>query len=212
MIATKDELPRGWKVSLEIKPFAIYGGWSNVLHATIGRDVGRHGDRTPGIWFLPGTTRMHICSTVNGNTNYCHNTVPLPKDKQNKIIVQQVQNPNNYQYYYQIFINGKKVHEILNQQTQIFNNVKYYASDPWYYPAKATIDKFRLETYKHKGKDFLLLHQETILTVRFRNPFSIFGRYKRMLWPQALRHQIIFRGLNKFSGKDGTNEHAQRAK
>ena len=181
LIATKDELPRGWKVSLEINPFAIYGGWSNVLHATIGRDVGRHGDRTPGIWFLPGTTRMHICSTLNGNANYCYNTPALPKDRQNKIIVQQVQNLNNYQYYYQIFINGKKVHEVLNQQTQIFNNVKYYASNPWYYPAKATIDKFRLETYKHLGKDLLLLNQDTIPTVRLKNLFSFSGRYKRML-------------------------------
>ena len=69
MIASKGELPRGWKVSFKINPFAIYGEWSNVLHATIGHDAGRHGDRTPGIWFLPGTTRLHTCSTVNGNTN-----------------------------------------------------------------------------------------------------------------------------------------------
>ena len=151
LIATKDELPRGWKVSFEINPFAIYGGWSNIIHATIGRDVGRHGDRTPGIWFLPGTTRMHICSTVNGKANYRYNTAALPLNKQSTVSVQQVQSPKNHQYYYQIYIDGKKAHEILNKSPQIFKNVKYYAGVPWHNPAKATIDKFRLETYKHKS-------------------------------------------------------------
>ena len=39
--------------------------------------------------------------------------------------------------YYQIFINGKRVVNELNEKPKIFNNVKYYASDPWYVPGKA---------------------------------------------------------------------------
>ena len=146
-------MPRGWEVSFKINPSAIHGGWSNIIHATIGRDLGRHGDRTPGIWFLPGTTRMHICSTVNGNLNYCYNTAALPLNKQSTVTVKQVQLPKNHQYYYQIYIDGKKVHEILNESPQIFKNVKYYASDPWYNPAKAFFADFKLITYGHKGKE-----------------------------------------------------------
>ena len=94
---------------------------------------------------------MHICSTVNGNANYCYNTPALPLNKQSTVTVKQVQSPKNHQYYYQIYIDGKKVHEILNESPQTFNNVKYYASDPWYHPAKAFVTDFKLVTYEHKG-------------------------------------------------------------
>ena len=153
LIANRPVLLRGWKVSLKIHPTGIYGGWSNILHATIGRDLGRHGDRTPGIWFLPGTTRMHICSTVNGNPNYCFNSKALPLHKESRIVIKQVQRLINYQYYYQVIIDGKKVVDVLNENAQIFKNVKYYASDKWYHPAKASISNFHLVTYKHIGKN-----------------------------------------------------------
>ena len=151
MIATKDVLPRGWKVSFKLNPLGVEKGWSSVLHATIGKNHGRHGDRTPGVWFLSGTTRMHICSTVNGNANYCYNTAVLPLNIQSTVSVQQIQSPKNHQYYFQIYINGKKVHEILNESPQIFNNVKYYASNPWYNPAKAVLTDFKMVTYEHKS-------------------------------------------------------------
>ena len=72
--------------------------------------------------------------------------------KASTIIVQQVQSPETYLYFYQVFVNGKQVVNILNDRPQIFNDVKYYASDPWHNPAKATITNFKLVTYEHKGK------------------------------------------------------------
>ena len=152
LIATKDVLPRGWKVSFKLNPFGIEKDWSSVLHATIGKNHGRYGDRTPGIWFSPGTTKLTICSAVNGNVNYCYSSV-LSKNKETTIVVQQVQSQKNHQYYFQVYINGKKAHEILNKSPQIFKNVKYYAGDPWYNPAKAVLTDFKLVTYKHKGED-----------------------------------------------------------
>ena len=142
---------RGWTVSLQINPFNTVNGWPNVLHATIGKDRGRFGDRTPAIWFHPSTTKMHICSAVNGNKNYCYNSAALPLHKYSTIVIQQIQLGHNHQYYYQIFINGKRVLNILNHHPKVFKNVKYYASDPWYNPAKATIRHFRLSMYNHNG-------------------------------------------------------------
>ena len=49
-------------------------------------------------------------------------------------------------------MNGKRFVDILNDRPQIFNDVKYYASDPWHNPAKAVIANFELVTYEHKGK------------------------------------------------------------
>ena len=151
VIKTVKDLPRGWKISFKLFPFAIVGGFSSVLHATIGNDVGRHGDRIPGIWSYPDK-RLYICSSVNGNANLCIFTkTALPLFNHSTVVVQQIQSPGNDQYYYQVDINGNRIYDTLNQQPMIFNNVKYYASDPWYNPAKAILTEFDLVTYKHKG-------------------------------------------------------------
>ena len=154
LIAERETLLRGWKLSFTLNPFGTVKGWSNILHGTIGKDNGRNGDRIPGIWFYSQSTKLHICSSVNGNMDYCYNSAPIPLHKNNLIQIQQVQLESNHQYYYQIFINDKRVLNILNKVPLTFKNVKYYASDPWYNPAHATIHNFNLTMIKHKGKIF----------------------------------------------------------
>ena len=146
-------LPRGWRVTLQVRPSGTVYGWSNVLHATIGKNIARYGDRIPGIWFNSGSTRLHICSAVNGNKNYCYNSPSLHRYKFTKITIQQVQKRSyGNHYFYQIYINGKKVVDVLNRRAQIFRNVKCYAGDPWYHAAKANIKNFKLSTFRHKGE------------------------------------------------------------
>ena len=153
VITSKSVLPRGWKVTLQVRPSGTIYGWSNILHATIGKNIARYGDRTPGIWFHSASTRLHICSAVNGNKNYCYNSPSLHRYKFTTITIQQVQKRSyGNHYFYQIYINGKKVVDVLNSRAQIFRNVKYYAGDPWYHAAKANIRNFRLSTFKHQGK------------------------------------------------------------
>ena len=152
LIAKPKILLRGWRVSFKINPFGTINGWTNILHATIGRNHGKYGDRTPGIWFHSKTTKLFICSAVNGNTNYCYTSSPIPLHKTSSIIVQQVQWEKDFQYYYQIFINGKNVFSLLNHLPKVLKDVKYYASNPWHTPAKATFSNFKLAMFKHKGK------------------------------------------------------------
>ena len=152
LIATRKTLPRGWSLSVTINPYGTVDGWSNILHATIGKNDQRYGDRTPGIWFIPKTTKLHICSAVNGKLSYWVDTHAIPLHKNSLIRIEQSQSRENHQYYYQIFINEKRVCNILNKNPQSFNNVKYYASDPWFEPAHATISNFKLTVFKHKGK------------------------------------------------------------
>ena len=75
----------------------------------------------------------------------------MPYFKNSTIIVQQIQSLDNYQYYLQVYVNGIRFHNILNENPMTFNDVEYYASDPWYKPAKAILTDFDLVTYKHKG-------------------------------------------------------------
>ena len=154
LIAEKETLLRGWKLSFTLNPFGTVKGWSNILHGTIGKDHGRNGDRTPGIWFRSQTTKLYICSSVNGDNNYCYNSAPIPLHENTSIQIQQVQLESNHQYHYQIFINKKRMLNTLNKVPMAFKNVKYYASDPWYNPAHATISNFNLTMMKYNGKIF----------------------------------------------------------
>ena len=142
-------MQRAWSLSFVINPFGTVGGYSSILHATVGNNKNNYGDRTPGIWFNPGTTSLLICSAVNGNKNYCITTTPLLLYKNSSIKVRQIVNErqNRYFYYYQIYINGKAILNIQNKKPKVFKKVKYYASDPWYTPAKATISDFKLTMF-----------------------------------------------------------------
>ena len=153
MKITKIKLTRGWDVSFEITPFGTVSGWSNIMHATTGGDDDVYGARTPGIWFISGTTKLRICSAINGDKTYCLDSDPIPLNKESKIIVQQIQaEDGGDQYYFKFFINDKKVKSVLNTQPKVFYNVTYYTSSPWYQPAKAKINNFKLELFNHKGE------------------------------------------------------------
>ena len=157
MVTERSKLKRGWKVSFKIRPTEVVSGWSNIMHATTGGNIAQYGDRTPGIWFHSQTTKLHICSAVNGNKNYCFNSEPLPLNKESFIAVLQIQtNENSPQYTYEIFINGVKVLSVFNDKPEKFENVKYYASDPWYQSAKATITDFKVNVYKHTGERYYM--------------------------------------------------------
>ena len=65
---TRKVLGKSWTVRFEIKPFRTRPGWSNVLHATTGGNNGVYGYRTPGVWMISNTRRLHICSAVNGKS------------------------------------------------------------------------------------------------------------------------------------------------
>ena len=145
----KDILPRGWKVSFKIIPTDIVKDWSSILHATQGGDFENDGDCTPAVWFKPNSLKPFICSSVNGDKYYCYTFPDLPFYKVATIRIQQIQSTSNHRYYYEIYINKNKVQRQINKEPHSFKNVKYYASDPFYEPAKAKFDDFELTTFKH---------------------------------------------------------------
>ena len=155
---TKKTLQRGWKLSFEVNPVGEIGGYSSIIHATINGDIGSPGRRTPAVWFISNTRKMHIASDVGGNSNYYYNTkVDLPRNRFSTVVIQQIQQ-HDLSYHYQIIINGRIVHSVYNSQPKIFHNVKYYASDPWYNPARAMIRNVNLEQYNHRGIILSLIH------------------------------------------------------
>ena len=156
-------LQRGWSVSFTIKPTGVVTRWSSIIHATLGGNRKRYGDRTPAIWFKPRTTKLVICSAISGDKNKCYTSPPLPKNKFSRIFIRQFQK-KDFKYYFQIFINGKKKLDIVNTKPRIFKNVKYYGSDPWYIAAKAELKAFVLKMFPHKGKRTDLLKNFILYT------------------------------------------------
>lgn len=51
-----------YTLSMNILPRSInYGGWGEIVHfTTTGNDCCTPGERMPGIWFIPRTTRLHV--------------------------------------------------------------------------------------------------------------------------------------------------------
>lgn len=135
--------PYYW-LSLKIKPIQKIPAWGSIVHLTTGGDVAKLGYRTPAVFFHANTFKLHICSSINGNRNYCWNSpFQLPHNKYSRIAIgQQVVNGH---LLYRILYNGKQVFSVRVNKPYTFKKVIAYGADPWYAPAKAVIKdlKFR---------------------------------------------------------------------
>ena len=111
-------------------------GWHNILHFTTGEDLGKPGSRIPAVWMHmslgnENAKPLYICSDVNGNSNYCRTSSPIPINTPTKIQISQWK-PLRTDPYYQILINGKQQHAVYIKSHAVHHNVSLYASDPWY--------------------------------------------------------------------------------
>ena len=83
------------------------------------------------MWFHEnGNGGLHIAAPINGDINRYFNTKPLALKEWTNVEISQ--NLEESVYVYAIKINGEKVFTEENKQAKIFENVKVYASDPWY--------------------------------------------------------------------------------
>ena len=102
-------------------------GWKSLFHVTTGEDEGE-GGRIPAV-FVNSDKYFHICYHVNGNTGYCQNyNYELNEEYHFEIS----QNKNSKgEAIYNIKVNGKTFHEIVNTTPLKFKDVMLYLSDPW---------------------------------------------------------------------------------
>ena len=103
LLKTKTTLSQGWQVSLEIQPTGTVSRYANILHATIGGNHGKHGDRIPAIFFHAGSTKLVICTSLNNNPNNCSRISPsLPINTWNTLLVQQIQDKQDNEYHFKV--------------------------------------------------------------------------------------------------------------
>ena len=131
LVAVIPKLDKEYLVSFDIKPNSFVSGWHSVIHFTIGSDVTNYGDRVPGVWFHEDAKGgLHIAAPINGERNLFFNTKPITVKQWSRVEISQILKDNVY--VYAIRINGELVFSENNKQAQSFDNVKVYASDPWY--------------------------------------------------------------------------------
>ena len=135
-----------WKVSFEFKANG-FSGYQQLLHMTVGGkgsgSGSKYGDRTPAIW-THSTKGFLIASALSGKFSYSKFIKPLPAPGE-WIKIEVGQELVASKMIYSISINGNKVFSTTNSKPSAFENVKVFASSPWYTPTDGVIKNLVIE-------------------------------------------------------------------
>ena len=127
-------------------PIGIVDEWSNILHVGLGGNSGQYGDRTPAIFFWPGSTKIAIHSAINGNKEYPMDPDPIPINQWTRVDMSQLCRSDGV-YQFTLQIAGTIVHQITNTDAREFLDVKVYTGDNFYPAANAKIANLTIETF-----------------------------------------------------------------
>ena len=137
-LATLPILYKEFDVKLEINVNNFPNSWVNVFHMTIGGNGDVYGNRIPALFGNGGSNPyLHVCSAINGQSNYCKNFY-ISTNTWITVRISQRRRMNGT-YVYEYVINNKLVDSVINNQPAEFKNVKVFASDPWYPPFSGSL-------------------------------------------------------------------------
>ena len=132
-------MTKEWRVCFDIKPLHYnHTGWANVLHLTIGGNLGEYGDNILKVGFNR-KLGVAIRSAVNGNTSYVkyvQEELP-PIGFWTRFEVKQEKEGSRY--IFSVRIGDEEVWSVENSQPEEFANVLVYAGSPWNKPLAGII-------------------------------------------------------------------------
>ncbi|XP_065662118.1 uncharacterized protein LOC136084861 [Hydra vulgaris] len=141
IIAEIPKLDKEYLISFDFYPNKFVPDYHSVIHFTNGTDISNNDGRTPDIWFNEdGKGALYVTVPMDGYQSNFFNTDPLKLNLWTNIEVSQFL--QSAYYLYTIRINGDVVFSTINSQAQTFENVKVYASDPWYEAQDGFIKNF----------------------------------------------------------------------
>ena len=129
----------------------------NVLHLTREDDGQKLGNRIPGLWIKP-TKELHESFSINGDWNSVANHA-VESGKWNKVEINQKLVDGKvvilisvdtysfihyFQYMFEVLLNGESKRSIENTTPEKYENVKVFASNPWYPAADGKIRNLRI--------------------------------------------------------------------
>jgi len=140
-------LYKNWSITFDIMPREISKRYTNIIHVGLGGNMDVYGDRVPAIFFKPETTRLHICSAIDGDEDFNRfgSTPDLPLFTWSNVIVGQCENEEgNYEFF--VELNGETFFRVVNEKPDEFRDVKVYLADNHHNTANAKIDNLKIET------------------------------------------------------------------
>ena len=103
------------------------------------------GVRIPHVYLHANTTKLHICTALNGNFNHVWNSEEMPVNTWFKLTIKQTrfQAVNEIEvrskFIYEILINDEIMHQAINQSPKTFRNVNGYSGTTGTRQLEATI-------------------------------------------------------------------------
>lgn len=141
-----DEVTPCYRLVFVISPYGLVIKDSNILHVTKGENNDTYGDRNPFVMMIGDTTRLRICSAINGDKNHCWDSEPIPlhEDSKVKILQKNVQG----ELTFLIFINGELKYSVVNNDGKTFKKMKVFVSDKYYPAASVFMKHYEIENCK----------------------------------------------------------------
>nr|XP_047133479.1 uncharacterized protein LOC100205416 isoform X2 [Hydra vulgaris] len=126
-------------ISFDIFPIKFEPGWHSVISFIIGSSI-KYGYRVHGIMFHYDSSGKLQIAPINGDPERFFNTKPIALNLWSNLEISQFF--NGTVYIYTIKVNGETVFFESNNQSQSFDNVEVYASEPIYEPQDGFIKNF----------------------------------------------------------------------
>ncbi|XP_047146021.1 uncharacterized protein LOC124818955 [Hydra vulgaris] len=146
LVATIPVLAMSYKVSFDLKPKSYSYGFHSVLHFAVGNDTSEIGDRALALWlrpYEPNYKGFHITAPINGKRNREIYIDAPPLNVWTHVVISQQRIDDKY--VFTIDVNGTNAFSENNANPQKFENVKVFASDPWYPSQDGSIKNLILE-------------------------------------------------------------------
>ena len=119
-------------LSFEVVPIGINANWGSILHFTNGDDCCNFGNRSPGIWFWPGSTQLHCRIGDSTNGNWGIDTLAIPLNVRTKVTIE----CNGVDVKVTV---GANVYTDKQPTSRFAGDLTVYAGDPWYPAANAQV-------------------------------------------------------------------------
>lgn len=169
-----------YKLSFDITPKSVNGGWGSILHfSSTGGNCCGLGERSPAIWTIPGTTRLHVRIGDAQDGNWGIDTDGVPLNKRTNVTLQ----CNEKDVTLTV---GTRVYKVQQPSRRFAGNLHVWAGDPWHEAFNGTLDNLCYEiipklppntgSYEYKGN---FVDSGRPLPMRVANVGSVEDCYKQ---------------------------------